>query len=326
MRPASESNSRAALIVIPGDVNYFYNQSGRRIAEALEDLGFGVDVTTLRECPQRDYECCVLSNIAEILHASGNVELGLARIRAIVDRCQTVASLSIDCVSTPWYHRIRDYTAAAGVSVILDLGLHDQTHWIEPADRINYRFVFSGLTGSEARLLEAFREEEIERPIPWAFVGHFTPHRTALVDHLAQAVDSQGFVYMPHPAPCTEKGSPHLNQEQFERVLSRTKYQVWCSHHSYFYMEPERFRASLLSGGVPVKIVSSRRDVPESAPLSYLMMELADVGERLTSRVFPQIRRRFRDDWRLFPTLRQEISRSWREIAIEADCHSSLAA
>jgi hypothetical protein len=326
MRFRSESNSRRALVIVPGAVNYFYNQSGRRIAEALQEMGFCVEVCTLGHCPTADYDCCILSNITEILHAGGDVELGLARIRAIRDRCQTVASLAIDCVSTRWYHLIRDYSAAVGADLIFDLGLHDQSQALDAADRANYRFLFSGLTTSEARSLEAFEDDDLERPIPWAFVGHMTRHRTALVDHLIQAVDTQGFVYMPHPAPYTEQGSPHLNQEQFERVLARTRYQVWCSHHHYFYMEPERFRSSLLTGGVPVKIVDSRKAVPESAPLGYLMMELADVGARLTSAVFPQIRRRLRDDWRQFPTLRQEIARVWHEIAIDADGHSSLAA
>ena len=91
-------------------------------------------------------------------------------------------------------------------------------------------------------------------------------------------------------------------------------------------MEPERFRSSLLTGGVPVKIVDSRREVPESAPLGYLMMEPGDVGERLTASVFPRLRRRFRDDWRRFPTLGQEIARVLRESGIETDGYSSRAA
>jgi hypothetical protein len=131
---------------------------------------------------------------------------------------------------------------------------------------------------------------------------------------------------MPAMAPYTEKGSPHLNQQQFEQVLGRTRYQVWCSHHPYFYMEPERFRSSLLTGGVPVKIVESRREIPASAPLGYLMMEAADVAERLTAGVFLRLRRRFREDWRRFPTLAQEMARVLRDVGIETDRYSSRAA
>ena len=91
-------------------------------------------------------------------------------------------------------------------------------------------------------------------------------------------------------------------------------------------MEPERFRSSLLTGGVPVKIVDSRQEIPESAPLGYLMMERADVGERLTAAVFPRLRRRFRDDWRRFPTLAQEMARVLRESGIETEGYLFQAA
>jgi hypothetical protein len=322
----SKTTSLRALIIIPGTVNYFYNLSGQRIAEALRALGFAVDVSTLRDCTEDDYDWCLLSNIAEILHAYGDEAGGLARIGAVGGRCRALASLSIDCVSTPWYHRIRDLSGRAGAGSILDLGLYDQGPFLEPAERANYRFVLSGLTPSEGRQLDAPVEDDAERTIPWAFVGHATPYRAALVDHLIQSVDPRGFVYIPAAAPYTEKGSPHLNQPQFERVLARTQYQIWCSHHSYFYMEPERFRASLLTGGVPVKIVASRQEVPKTAPLSYLMMEPGDVGERLNPSVFPRLRRRFRQDWRRFPTLSQEMARVLREAGIDTEGCSSQAA
>jgi hypothetical protein len=317
MKDDSIDASRRALIIIPGTVNYFYNLSGRRIAEALQELGFAVTVSTLGDDPQGEYDWCLLSNIGEILHAHGDESGGLERLRAIGRRCGALASLAIDCVSTPWYPRICDLSSRVGAGWILDLGMHDQGPSLEPADRVNYRFVFSGLTRSERRQLDALGEDDAERPIPWAFVGHATPHRAALVDHLIQSVDPRGFVYMPAAAPYTEKGSPHLNQQQFERVLARTRYQVWCSHHPYFYMEPERFRASLLTGGVPVKIIDSRREVPASAPLTYLMMEPGDVGERLTEQIFPRIRRRYWEDWRRFPTLSQEVAAVLREAGID---------
>src|SRR4051812_18547580 len=117
---------RRALVVIPGTLNYFYNLSGRRIAETLGELGFAVDVRTLRECPERPYDYCVLSNISEVLHSFGDEAGGLAKLEGIRRCCGATASLSIDCVSTPWQRRIRELSARVGVSTILDLGLHDQ--------------------------------------------------------------------------------------------------------------------------------------------------------------------------------------------------------
>ncbi len=154
MIPERKPPSRRALILIPGTVNYFYNLSGQRIADALHPLGFDVEISTLADCPEDDYDWCVLSNITEILHVHGDEGSGLERLRAIAGRCEAVASLSIDCVMTPWYHRIRDYSARVGADFILDLGLFDQSQFLEPAEREDYRFVLSGLTPSERRFVE----------------------------------------------------------------------------------------------------------------------------------------------------------------------------
>jgi len=326
VHPDSKAASRRALILIPGSLNYFYNQSGHRVAEALGELGFAVDVTTLEDCPQGEYDLCVLSNISEILHAGGDQNERMARVVGVRGRCRAMVSLGIDCVSTLWYRRIQDYSARVGADLILDLGLFDQGPLLRPEDRGNYRLVFSGLTPSELRVLESLDEDDADRTIPWAFVGSQTPHRVALVDHLVQWVDPGGFVYIPPPAPYPEQGSPHLNQQQFERVLSRTRYQIWCSGHSYFYMEPERFRTSLLTGGVPIKVLESQNQVPESIPLGYLLMWPAEVGERLAADAYSGLRRRFRDDWRRFPTLARELARVLVEVGIEAVDSTSRAA
>jgi hypothetical protein len=316
VHPDSNAPSRRALIVIPGSMNYVHNLSGRRVAEAFGELGLSVDVVTLDDCPSGDYDLGVLSNIPETVHSGGDFNARMARITEIGGRCRALVTLSLECVSTDWYRRIRDYGARAGVSLILDLGLLDQGPFLDRQDRANYRFVFSGLTPSEARLVESLDEDDTERTIPWAFVGAMTAHRAALADRLVQCVNPRGFLYMPTMAPYTESGSPHLNQEQFERVLRRTRYQVWRSHHPYFYMETERFRTSLLTGGVPIKIVESRDEVPESVPLRELVIEAADVGERLTAGAFAGLRRRFRDDWRRFPTLSQALADVLEEIGI----------
>jgi hypothetical protein len=315
-----------ALIIIPGTVNYFYNLSGERIAEALRELGFAVKISTLPECVEDDYDWCLLSSITEILHAYGDEDAGLARLEVLRGRCRSLASLTLECVSTPWHRRIRDLSARAGADLILDLGLCDQGEFLDPDEREGYRFVFSGLTPSERRQLDELDEDHAGRTIPWAFVGQVTPDRAALVDHLIQAVDPRGFVYMPGTAPYTEKGSPHLNQQQFERVLRQTRYQVWCSHHAYFYMETERFRTSLLTGGVPIKIVDSRAAIPESAPLDYLILEPGEVEGRLTDDLFLQLRRRLRHDWRRFPTLAAGMARVLDEAGIITKGQSAQAA
>lgn len=326
MHSDSRPTSRRALIIIPGTVNYFYNLSGERIAEALRELGVEVEISTLSGWVEGSYDWCLLSSINEILHAYGDEESGLARLETLRAGCGSMASLTLECVSTPWHHRIRDLSARAGVDRILDLGLYDQGEFLNPDERTRYRFVFSGLTPSERRRFDDLDEHRADRTIPWAFIGQVTPDRAALVDHLIQAIDPRGFVYMPGTAPYTEKGSPHLNQQQFERVLRQTRYQIWCSHHPYFYMETERFRTSLLTGGVPIKIVDSRAEVPESTPLRYLILEPGEVEGRLTDDLFVQLRRRLWQDWRRFPTLDAGMARVLAEAGILTKGQSAQAA
>src|SRR3954469_20530934 len=102
-----------ALVIIPGTVNYFYNQSGERVAEALRELGIAAEVRTLPDCVEGDYDWCVLLSIVEILHAPGDEEAGLARLATLREGFRSMASLTLECVSTPWHRRIRDLSERA---------------------------------------------------------------------------------------------------------------------------------------------------------------------------------------------------------------------
>lgn len=307
-----------ALVVIPQSVNYFYNQSGRRAAEALTALGWRADVRGLGEWAGEPYDWCLVSNLAEVLHGYGDQDRGLDRVRELAAACGGVACLGIDCANTPWFRHLNNLCKLAGIKTFLDIGFTDQSAEVAAEYRAAYRFVFSGLTPSEAPQARAAcaRDDADRRPFPWAFVAHGTPQRAALVDFLLQAVDPGGFVYVPSLAPYKEKGSPHLNQQQYEAVLRRTRYQVWCSHHDHFYMEPERFRTSLLTGSVPVKVVESAAGVPTDAPFRYLVMEPRDVPGRLTPELFARVRRTFCQDFLDRPTLADELARVLSELGV----------
>ncbi len=307
-RWAGADRVRTALVLIPGSINHFYNLNGRRVAEALRELGFAVDVHTLATCPPREYDWCVLVNITEVAVSAGDGSAGLEQIRTLGQRWRAVASCALDCVATTWFEALYNACLVANVGTILDLGLVDQRPHVLERARGAYHFVSAGLTTSERRQLDTLEGAADQRPIPWAFIGHCTPHRAALVDYLLQVVDPRGFVYMPLLAPYTEKDSPHLNQQQFERVLRLTRYQFWCSHHHHFYMEPERFRTSLLTGSVPVKIMESRTVLPRAAPFDYLIVAEEDLPEWISKGPFDQVRQRFRQDFRQLPSLRDGLA------------------
>jgi hypothetical protein len=315
-RRQGPSTPRSALVLVPAKLNYFYDLHGRRLAEALHALGFDVEVSTLARRPEKNYDWCVLTNISEIVlsHDKEDAEdvtgditweeelAAIDAIRRLHKHCRVVTACSLDCVGTAWYSAIEQRCAASAIATILDFGLHDQSRFLGPDGperRPAYWFVPNGLTPSERRALDSATDDH--RPLPWAFVGHTTANRAALVDRLMQQVDPRGFVYMPGIGKITEKGSPHLNQKQYDTVLRRTRYQVWCSHHTHFYMESERFRMSLLAGSVPVKVVPDRKAVPPRLLFDYLVLDEEEVAGRLREMDFAAVRRRFRDDFRAVP-------------------------
>lgn len=319
-----EDTARKALVLVPARLNYFYDLHGRRLAEALAALGFDVDVTTLARRPEKAYDWCALTNISEIVlshdkeddeDVTGDItpaeeHAAIDAVRRLHKTCKVVTTCSLDCVATPWYAALEARAAAAGIATMLDFGLHDQSASLGSDGqhrRPAYWYVPNGLTPSERRALDAAAADD-HRPLPWAFVGHTTPNRAALVDRLMQQVDPRGFVYLPGIGKITEKGSPHLNERQYDTVLRRSRYQVWCSHHPHFYMESERFRMSLLAGSVPVKVVPDRKAVPPRLAFDYLVMDDEEVAGRLRTLDFRAVRQRFRDDFRSVPGIAEGLT------------------
>lgn len=305
-----------ALLLIPGTINYFYNTTGRRVAEALSELGMQVELRTLLEAEAdarrggEPADLCLVMNAGEVLLGTGDRESGARRLRDL-GPFRLLANVALDSVQTHWYGDLAWWCDRAGVGTILDLGLVDQSEWIPEGLSSSYRFVPDGLTASERRTLEAEAIRDGDRPIPWSFVGHVTPDRAAFVDHLVSAVDPSGFVYVPPLEPYTESGSPHLNHDQFLAVLGKSRYHIWCSHHSFFYMEPERFRLSVLSGCVPIKVLINGQKVPEGAPLGPLMVPREELSEAL---------RPGRDSW-----YRQLAFNAYRSRSLSASFAGALA-
>ncbi|QDV39609.1 hypothetical protein [Tautonia plasticadhaerens] len=275
-----------ALVLIPGTINYFYNTTGRRVSEALTGLGLRVAIRTLAEAEadarrgEEPADLCMVMNVGEVLLGGGDRDAGIRRLRAL-GPFRLLANVGLDSVRTHWFGDLSSWCERAGVGTILDLGLVDQSDWVPPGIGVSYRFVPDGLTASEFRALEAAAGRGDDRPIPWSFVGHVTADRAGFVDHLVNAVDPSGFVYMPPLEPYTEAGSPHLNHDQFLAVLGKSRYHIWCSHHPYFYMEPERFRLSVLSGCVPIKALIDGQEPPDDAPLRPMMVPQEELSEAL---------------------------------------------
>ena len=309
------------LIVVPGSINYFYNQLGRRVAETLRSFGSTVEVVTLAAVPDGDYDLCLVSNIYEAAVAYGNEDEAVELFEALREKVGRLFVLGMESTGTSWFGHNVEIARKVGAERILDFGIWDQTADTRGDYQDIYRFVFNGLTPSEERLVRGAPSDD-GRSFPWAFIGHQVHHRATLVDFLVRAVDPGGFVYLPTLTHCAEKGSPHLNQQQFEGVLSHTRFQVWCTHHERFYMEGERFRASLLTGGVGVKVVGSLAEVPDGIPYHNLVMTAADLPIRLTADEFLILRDRFRAEALALPTLAESLSEVFTHADEEKGVHN----
>ena len=294
-----------ALVIIPGSVNYFYNVEGRRLAEALLNLGCQVDVCTLDSFPDQPYDWCFLLNIYEIDFAFSNRSAFLSRINKLKHNCAQVVPTLLEAVQSKWFQDSYELLAETDLANILDMGFEDQRSSLPESAKRAYGFLFNGLTESERRMaLSDFKAES--RPIPWTFVGQATAERLTLVERLVLDYDPAGFVYLIRHVPYTEDG-PHLRESQLEQVLQRTRYKVWCSHHPYNYLESIRFRLALLTGCVPIKINLRSQKIDNSTPFSALIMEENDCIERIRSLDFQTARRQFVDEFCALPSLEASV-------------------
>ena len=304
--PSGEDRVPRALVVIPGGLNYFYDQAGERIAAALRNMGLRAEVATIRSAPSdRRYDWCFFVNVYEIMY--GREDEALARIAALRKQAECSVAVLLECAATPWFAHSADACVRAGIATMLDLGFHDQRAILAAHFPLRYYFVFNGLTREERRdRRDPSSDTATARPIPWVLVGHLTESRARLSYRLVTEVDAGGVVYMPHIGPITEDG-PHLNETQLLTVLARSRYQVWCSHHPFFYQESERFRQSLLAGTVPVKIVPVGQEVPDGIPFPYLLLPEATFPAALASLDFADTRLRFVREFDALPSLEEGL-------------------
>ena len=293
-----------AVIIIPGTVSYFYDEEGRRVAQALESLGATVDIFTLHQITSdMSYDWCFLMNLSEIEFSYQHSEGMFQQLELLRLRCRCVAMVLLECVEMTWFQQSLDLLKKAKINLLIDLGFHNQYHKASAEAKRVYHYVFNGLTTVEKRQMLDMQTPRSERPIPWTFVGHLSHQRLDFIDNLTANLSRDGYVYLVHFTPVTETG-PHLNQSQFHRVLTRTQYKIWCSHHPYFYVESIRFRMALMSGSVPIKVnLKTQHYETEDFPFTYLIFNEEDCYEQIRQLDFMSIRERFAYDFQNMPTL-----------------------
>ena len=314
-RPRPELPAARALVVIPGSVNYFNNRLGHRMAESLGALGWLVKVTTLDVVADEEYDWCFLVSVSEIVHGQNNRDQVLRCLRALRRRSSRLALVLRECATGHWAEASYRLARELGIDLYLDLNLLSQAEGV-PADlRPAYRFVFNGLTQSERDIVQKNAGAPEERPIPWTFVGLRTSTRARLAHQLVTTVAPDGFLYLPAPREPYTEGSPHLSEEQFWAVLTRSRYQVWCSQFDHFFLEAERFRMSVLTGAVPLKVLLQPSDRSRDIPFSRLLCTPDTLSEQLRYLDFVEVRKAFAEEFLQLPSLEESLGHALTEIS-----------
>lgn len=305
--PAGRDRAGSAVVVIPGSVNYFYDRAGERIAAALRGLGWSVRVQTLQSAGTAEAEAdlCLLINVSELTASCRDKADALKRIGTLRASCGRTVGVALECGQTSWFASSAYLAAEAGVFTLLDLGLHDQSREIPAEFRDVYRFCFNGLTEAERAAIPSDPRLR-SRPIPWVLIGHQSSARTELAMRLTLEVAPDGLVYLPNLSPVTATG-PHLNERQFQTILSNARVQVWCSHHGYFYLEGERFRNSLLTGSLPLKVLDAPPASRRVFPFEYLLATPDETVARIRDTDLEAAWHRFAEEFRDLPSLEDGI-------------------
>jgi hypothetical protein len=313
------------LVVVPGGVNYFYDAIGKRFADAFRNIGCFVDVRTLGDYQASEYDFTLYVNLYEVglmyiagypespdrvrsvAEANPDMSRALQQIQVVQRNTRRSGALLLDCVHTEWFARNYQLCQAAGIETLYDLGFHSQAHALSGRTGVSYQFLFNALTERERQQALRVQHSAQERPIPWAFVGHFNLRRLEFANALIKRLGSEGVFYLPELEPISADG-PHFSATQLRRLLEKTRYYIWISHHEYFYIESERFRDALLAGCVPIKVQNQAMFNVSDVPFNYLILSASDFDDHLQTIDYHKLRQRFMRDYLAKPSLEAVIA------------------
>lgn len=242
------------LIVYPFEGSAFHEGLARRLATAHGEnfkdtlVCSSAEVQDMDEGQLTDMTLAVLSPW-ECVRRITNRERFFSRLSAARKRILVLA----EAVETKWF--TWQFQMPIQYDALFDVGFISQEDKLHNFN-LPYRFLFNGPTKHEEQTIARASSSELERSVPWAFVGHSREDRIKLAAELVEKVDPGGFVFLPKPGFGVREGKGTIGPSGLASVLSKTKYYVWRSHHGFAYYESFRFVEAILSGAVPCKIDS----------------------------------------------------------------------
>lgn len=249
-------------ILHPSGVNWFYESVARDIGDDLAAAGVANRLITPQQLLDRSPLTTGQTTDILIVNANECLESVAGQFRDAKTRADMAAQLwgsvsgfqrrilvSLDAIETPWF---REQLAQVGqvITEVFDIGMAPQTP-LECVYGRRYHWIPESFTRAARREVPV---ETGDRPIPWAVVGHVTLDRVQLIEALSRRLGSAGVAFLPQLRPFAAAGSRNLTREALQRLLSRTQYYVWVSHHQFPYHEGLRALHALECGAVPAKI------------------------------------------------------------------------
>jgi hypothetical protein len=250
------------LILYPPGVNWFYETLAHHVRDELALEGRDARLITPAEFISipietfGDAQDLLIINLFECAHSIGGPIGGSARsvdalktLRERLPKFRRRILLMLDGIYTSWFTAQMN-VAQGTLSDVFDLCMVPQT------DRPNlggcrYTWIQESLTRYEREHLVA---HDVERPLIWSMIGHATRDRADIANVLAHSLSPSGFVFMPGLRPFYQEGSHNLSADALDRVLRKTRYYVWTSHHRVPYHEGLRSLHAIRNGAIPVKI------------------------------------------------------------------------
>jgi len=261
------------FILSPPGLNWFYEDLAQNIHQELSAAGRECRVLTPHELLQQPAESCMghdilIVNFSECAYSlRDNADNGPDLRQAVLPFNRRIL-LNLDCIYGEWFSG--QMAAAAGVLTdVFDICAIRQT---EQSSVLGCAYTWIPETFSIAGRAQIPPRNPV-REIPWAMIGHQTLRRSELVNTLISTFSSRGLVFMPALRPYSHAGNSNFSPNAMRRILSKTAFYIWTSHHEYPYHEGLRSLHALECGAVPVKICPLHKKALAAIPWVYESVE-----------------------------------------------------
>src|SRR6266571_7279059 len=103
MARGSGTGSGSALVFIPESVNFFNNLAGRRLADALRNLGWNVQLRSLRNYAGERADLAILVSIVELFVSCESPQRAHKQLDALKAQCPQILMWLLEPTQTRWF-------------------------------------------------------------------------------------------------------------------------------------------------------------------------------------------------------------------------------